>query len=190
MRILAAAVALMALALTLVTTTSSAGAAPLAASGPSLLAAPGQCPGQTDRSLPARTQMAAMRCMINHARRAAGVTPLLRPSGQLAKAARRKAADILGCRDFSHTACGHAMAARMRGAGYAKGCFRVGENIAWGSGSQGTVRAIMRGWLNSPPHRRNLLSPRFRQQGVGVRVGTLEGTRGAAVWTHQLGARC
>jgi uncharacterized protein YkwD len=192
MRSLASAVALTVLALTLLATTNSRSAdaaGPLAGSGPSLLASPGECPNQTDRSLPARTQMAAMRCMINHARRAAGVTPLLRPSGRLAKAARRKAADIVRCSDFSHTACGRAMAARMRGAGYTQGRFRVGENIAWGSGSRGTVRSIMRGWLSSPPHRRNLLSPRFRDHGVGLRIATFDGVRGAAVWTHELGVR-
>ena len=33
------------------------------------------------------------------------------------------------------------------------------ENIAWGTGALGTVRAIMRAWLDSEGHRANLLIP-------------------------------
>ena len=33
----------------------------------------------------------------------------------------------------------------------------AGENLAWGTGSQGTARAIVAAWLASPEHRANLL---------------------------------
>lgn len=130
-----------------------------------------------------------MRCMINLARREQGVPPLER-TGTLMRAADRKAGDILGCDDFSHTACGRPFAFHMQATGYAAGCYGAGENIAWGSGSQGSARAIMRSWLHSDGHRANLLNARFRDHGVGLRTGRMSGHGGAAVWVHQLGHRC
>jgi uncharacterized protein YkwD len=44
-----------------------------------------------------------------------------------------------------------------RGSGY-------GENVAVG---QETPASVMRAWLNSPGHRRNILSPNYRYIGVG-----------------------
>jgi uncharacterized protein YkwD len=155
-----------------------------------LLAPQGRCGAQTDRSATARAQERAMRCMVNFARRAHGRRALRVRAGRLTDAAHRKAADILRCGDFSHTACGRAFTFHMRRTAYATGCYGAGENIAWGSGPLGTVRAIMRSWLYSGGHRANLLAPRFRHHGVALRTGTMSGTRGAAVWVHQLGYRC
>jgi uncharacterized protein YkwD len=78
----------------------------------------------------------------------------------------------------------------MRATAYATGCYGAGENIAWGSGPLGSVRAIMRSWLHSDGHRANLLAPRFRDHGVALRTGTMSGASRAAVWVHQLGYRC
>jgi uncharacterized protein YkwD len=58
-----------------------------------------------------------------------------------------------------------------------------GENLAWGVGSSATAASIVQMWLNSPPHRANLLRPGFRRLGVGRRVGTFAGYQGAAVVT-------
>jgi uncharacterized protein YkwD len=167
-------------------------AAPAAAAGSwdRLLAPPGTCGAQTSRSATPRTQERAMRCMVNFARRANGQRALRLRAGRLMVAADRKAADILRCGDFSHTACGRAFTFHMQATAYATGCYGAGENIAWGSGPLGTVRAAVRGWLNSDGHRANLLNPRFRDHGVAVRTGTMSGTAGAAVWVHQLGYRC
>ena len=131
-----------------------------------------------------------MRCMVNFARRAAGVSPRLASRGRLMLSAERKAADILRCGEFSHTACGHAFTYRQQQVGYAKGCYGAGENIAWGSSSLGTVRSIMAGWLNSDGHRANLLDGQFEAHGVGLVTGTMSGQPRAAVWVHQLGYRC
>jgi uncharacterized protein YkwD len=59
----------------------------------------------------------------------------------------------------------------------------VGENLAWGTGSRASAAAIVQMWLNSPPHRANLLRPGFRRIGVGRAVGTFGGHAGAAVVT-------
>ena len=165
-------------------------AAPASADGAwdRLLAPAGSCGAQTDRSASARAQERAMRCMVNFARRAEGLKPLRSRAKRLARAADRKARDILRCGDFSHTACGRPFTYHMRA--YAGGCYGAGENIAWGSGRLGTVRSIMSGWLNSDGHRANVLNARFRDHGVGLRRGTLGGHAGAAVWVHELGYRC
>jgi uncharacterized protein YkwD len=58
-----------------------------------------------------------------------------------------------------------------------------GENLAWGVGSTATAASVVQMWLNSPAHRTNLLRPGFRRLGIGRRVGTFAGYRGAAVVT-------
>jgi uncharacterized protein YkwD len=69
------------------------------------------------------------------------------------------------------------------------GCWRAGENIAWGTGSYGTVRSIFTAWMHSAGHRENVLGS-FGQIGIGLRVGGLGGYPGAHVWTEQFGLRC
>ena len=168
-------------------------AAPARADGPSwdrLLAPQGTCGAQTDRGASVRAQERAMRCLVKFARRSEGVKPLRARGKGLAKAADRKAADILRCGEFSHTACGRPFTFHMRATAYGAGCYGAGENLAWGSGALGSARSIMRSWLDSDGHRANLLSARFRDHGVGLRTGRLSGYAGAAVWVHELGYRC
>jgi uncharacterized protein YkwD len=59
----------------------------------------------------------------------------------------------------------------------------AGENLAWGSGAQGTAQALVAAWLASPPHRANLLAPSFRRAGIGEMVGRFQGVAGAHVVT-------
>ena len=59
----------------------------------------------------------------------------------------------------------------------------LGENIAWGVGTDGTAAAIVRMWLASPPHRATLLHRGFRYVGVGVATGSFSGFGGANVAT-------
>lgn len=154
------------------------------------LAPTDKCAPQTDRSASVADQELAMRCMVNYARRAAGVSPLVGTNTKLMTSADRKAADIVTCQQFSHTACGRPFTYWMQHTGYATGCYGVGENIAWGSGSYGTVRSIMSSWLNSDGHRANILNPKYKEQGVGLVVGTMSGYANAAVWVNHFGYKC
>jgi uncharacterized protein YkwD len=63
----------------------------------------------------------------------------------------------------------------------------VGENIAWGVGSDGTAAAIVGMWLASPSHRSTMLSRTFRRVGIGVAVGRMDGFSGARVATADFG---
>ena len=145
------------------------------------------CPNQTDLGAPTGVQLQAMLCMTNYARQASGLKPFAR-ARPLARAAGKKSADILACDEFSHEACGREFTYWIKRFGYAKGCWTAAENIGYGTGELGSVRAVFSAWMNSPGHRANILG-KFREIGIGRRVGTIEGASGAVVWTQDFGSR-
>jgi uncharacterized protein YkwD len=109
-------------------------------------------------------------CVLNEQRASHGLGPLAM-NRRLSKAARQHAADMARRNYFSHdTPGGGSFVDRIRRAGYLKGARRwtVGENLAWGSHSRSAPRLIAEMWMNSPGHRANILSPAFREIGVGV----------------------
>ncbi len=59
----------------------------------------------------------------------------------------------------------------------------LGENLAWGVGENALPRVVVRAWLGSPPHRRNLLDRSFRRVGVASAIGSFLGYEGASVIT-------
>jgi uncharacterized protein YkwD len=183
-RLLATSLALAALGVGLL------GAAPAGADSLSALIAPGSaCAGQTNTGLTISERERAMLCMTNFARDAAGLPPLSE-STELDRSSARKSDDILRCDSFSHEACGRPFTYWMQRVGYIPArCWRAGENIAWGTGSYGTVRSIFTAWIHSPDHRENILGP-YRQVGIGVDAGGLDGHRDAQVWTQHFGAHC
>lgn len=155
----------------------------------SLIAPPAACPNQVDLDAPAEVQEQAMRCMTDFARERAGLGDLS-DAQELDLSARAKQEDILRCDNFSHFACGREFTYWMRETGYiAATCWRAGENLAWGTGAYGAVRAIFKAWMRSPGHRRNILGS-YSQLGVSVGVGTLAGNAGAHVWTQHFGSHC
>jgi len=157
-----------------------------------LLAPESSCPGQSDAGAAPAAQEATMECMINYTRSKAGHGSLA-DAAKLDTSANDKADDILQCDDFSHTACGRSFTYYFDQIGYIVGantCYRVGENIAWGSGDLGTVRSIADAWIHSPEHLANMLSDSFSQFGVGYQVGNLNGYDGAHVWVTHFGDHC
>jgi uncharacterized protein YkwD len=154
-----------------------------------LIAPPAVCPGQSSLEASAATQEQAMRCMTDFARGQAGLTGLA-DAAALDASAHDKTEDILHCDSFSHFACGREFTYWMQETGYlAVPCWRVGENLAWGDGEEGTVRAIFRAWMRSPGHRHNILGS-YSQLGLSVEVGTLGGRAGTHVWTQHFGSHC
>jgi uncharacterized protein YkwD len=144
------------------------------------------CPYQTSTELSAEEQAATMLCMTNYARAVNGLAPL-KLNLALARAAGQKSIDIIGCDEFSHYACGRNFYFWTQKFGYLRGCWKLAENIAWGSGSYATVRSIFTHWLESTEHHENILGP-YKEIGIGLRVGELEGYAGAAVWTQDFGS--
>jgi uncharacterized protein YkwD len=148
------------------------------------------CIGADDPNAAPGLQESAMRCLLNDARQQAGLPPL----GAVRKldvSAANKAADILRCNSFSHEACGRDFLYWFRRAGYVGGsCWWAGENLAWGTGSLGSARSIMKAWLRSPAHRANLLNSNFNQFGISLRVGGISGASDAHVWVNHFGRHC
>lgn len=124
---------------------------------------------------------------VNDARRKAGL-PSLRPNTRLDQAAQRHAEDMLARRYFAHESPEKkTVRERARAAGY--DWRAIGENLADG---QYSVDEVMDGWLRSPTHRRNILSPDFKEMGVGLSLGKASGRSGGtyrAVWVQVFGAR-
>ena len=59
----------------------------------------------------------------------------------------------------------------------------LGENLAWGAGRNCLGKGDRAAWMNSPPHRANLLSAGYRRIGLGAAVGRFAGWNGATVVT-------
>jgi uncharacterized protein YkwD len=147
------------------------------------------CADQTDLGASVAAQEQAMRCMSNFARERMGMGQL-GDAADLNRSARDKSDDILRCDSFSHYACGRQFTYWMQRVGYIPAqCWRAGENLAWGTGDLGTVRAIFRAWIHSPEHRENILGP-YDQIGVALAVGSLDGRSDVHVWTQHFGSHC
>lgn len=154
----------------------------------SLIAPAAACPDQTGAAPPA-AQEQAMRCMTDFARSRAGLGAVA-DSPQLDLSSEEKGADVLRCDSFSHTACGREFTYWMQQAGYlSETCWHVGENLAWGVGSYGTVRSIFRAWMRSPEHRHNILGD-YEALGLNRQVGELEGQADTVLWTAHFGSHC
>ncbi|MDR7273967.1 CAP domain-containing protein [Catenuloplanes atrovinosus] len=116
--------------------------------------------------------------LTNEARVKAGCKKLT-VNASLAKAARDFSADMAAKNYFSHTgADGSNFTQRAKRAGFAKTA--MGENIAWGyKDAQGVVR----GWLNSPGHRKNIMNCKSTLIGVGA----ARNAKGVLYWTQEFG---
>jgi uncharacterized protein YkwD len=105
-----------------------------------------------------RTAVAIVRAM-NHTRNHHGL-PGLHVERALARAATAHSSEMARSGLLSHGA----FEARLRSYVHSTA---VGENLAWVQGCSG--RRVVRMWLHSAPHRRIMLSRRFRNVGVGRR---------------------
>ncbi len=162
---------------------------PAVAAGGRLIAPTSACPGQMELDAPAAAQESTMLCLVGFARAQAGLTALV-TTPELEQSAGDKGDDILRCDSFSHFACGREFTYWMRQTGYMSSqCWRVGENLAWGTDGYATVRSIFRAWMNSPEHRANILGD-FTQTGIGLRIGTLEDQPDTHVWAEHFGSHC
>ena len=113
-------------------------------------------------------------CLMNAMRANAGV-PALRQQDQLAKASVDHSQDMVDNKYFAHDSQdGRDVVARLKQVAYIpkSGDWVIGENLAWGAGSLATPKALVNAWMNSPPHRENLLSGDFVEVGMGVVFGT------------------
>jgi uncharacterized protein YkwD len=110
-------------------------------------------------------------CLINRERTARGENAL-QPNSRLEQAAQSHTESMAFGGYFEHVGPGgDTPLDRMRASGYLYSSqigYEVAENIAWGTHSLGTPRAIVAAWMASPGHRANILDSRFRDSAVGV----------------------
>jgi uncharacterized protein YkwD len=108
-------------------------------------------------------------CLINRERTTRGIRRLRR-NARLDLASVRHARAMEARNFFAH---GN-FVGRIRSANYLQGArsWKVGENIAWGSGVLGTPAEIVDAWMHSPGHRANILNRGFREIGIGIARGT------------------
>jgi uncharacterized protein YkwD len=126
---------------------------------------------------------ADMLARVNAERQKAGVPPL-KPNPQLDAAAQRHAEDMLARAYFAHESPeGKTVRERARAAGY--DWRAIGENIAEG---QLSVDEVMSTWMHSPPHRKNILDPGYRELGAGLALGR-SGNGWQVEWVQTFGTR-
>ena len=130
-------------------------------------------------------------CLLNGERADRGLTAL-RLNDRLQRAALAHGGDMVEHLYFSHDGRdGSHPAERIRAAGYLSsgGGWRIGENLAWGTGDLATPKAIMAAWMASAGHRENILEPRYREVGIGVVAGNPTGRDGGgATFVTEFGA--
>jgi uncharacterized protein YkwD len=123
-------------------------------------------------------------CLVNEERDTAGIAQV-RANEKLRRAASRHSRDMVSDGFFAHTSpAGDSFIDRITATGYMRGArsWLVGENLAWGSGKRTTPASVVAAWMHSPPHRANLLRPRFREIGISAVRGTpSETTNGEGV---------
>jgi uncharacterized protein YkwD len=114
---------------------------------------------------------AATLCLINREREARGESAL-RDNSRLQQAAQGHTDGMAFGDYFEHVGPGgETPGDRMRACGYIYSSqvgYEIGENIAWGTLSQGTPEAIVAAWMASTGHRENILNAHFRDTAVGV----------------------
>src|SRR5262245_10047290 len=131
---------------------------------------------------------------INLIRRGRGLRPL-RSNRRLSAAAHFHSRDMASKGYFEHdSANGTAFWRRIERFYPSQGfnSWTVGENLLWASDTYGASFAV-REWMNSPPHRQNLLSREWREVGIGaVTVSSAPGAyggRAVTIVTADFGSR-
>ncbi len=120
--------------------------------------------------------------LTNEIRVARGCDPLSK-NAALSKSAQRHTKRMANAGrggTLSHQLPGEAsLGTRVTRAGY-RGWTLIGENVANGSA---TPAAVLRAWMHSRPHRRNILKCRYQDLGVGYAVSA----NGTPYWTQDFG---
>jgi uncharacterized protein YkwD len=115
-------------------------------------------------------------CLINEERTSFGLQPV-HANSDLRQAAFSHSREMVDESYFEHTSpAGLSFIDRIEHTGYMRGVrsWVVGENLVWGTEELSTPDALVTAWMNSPPHRENLLRARFDEIGIAAVVGTPE----------------
>lgn len=131
------------------------------------------------------------RCLINAAREAQGL-PALEFSEPLARAAATRSKDMAEENYFAHVSpSGADVRSAVEPTGWIPGSrsWRLGENIGWAGTGRTSPADLMRGWLDSPSHRENIMDEQFTHVGVGIVTGAPQADTEGATYTTIFGVR-
>ena len=107
-------------------------------------------------------------CLLNEQRARYGLAPL-RSEVRLQLAAQRYVGDMVERRFFDHTDPGGlAPEDRILMAGYPSNNAWTGENLAYGTGPEGSPAQIVDRWMHSQGHKENIMRSTFTEIGIGV----------------------
>lgn len=129
--------------------------------------------GQTPRQLKVRAAQKLVVCLVNKRRSQRGLKRL-KSTSKVRKAATLHTKYMQKRDCFSHNCPGEAsLTGRLTRSNYLPCNCRWGaaENIAWGKDGRGSPAAVVKSWMNSPPHRAAILSS-HEHVGVGFRRGS------------------
>lgn len=127
-----------------------------------------------------RQQMLAR---VNAVRKQAGLGPI-KGNARLDRSAQAHAEDMLARGFFAHKSpSGTTVRERSTAAGYA--WRTIGENIAFG---QTSVSEVMETWMDSPGHRKNILTRDFTELGIGLALGRGKDGKFQVLWVQNFGA--
>jgi uncharacterized protein YkwD len=130
-------------------------------------------------------------CLLNAERAAKGLSAVSEQP-LLTKASTAYSALMVSEKFFAHVSPeGSELTDRLTGVGYLgnPGSWIVGENIAWGESYLATPGSIVKAWMNSPPHRANILNGDYSDIGLGIAVGTPASSNPGATYTTDFGHR-
>ncbi len=151
------------------------------------------CPGADLR--PAADNIAdvgqATLCLLNAERTARGLVALTEQQ-QLTQSSVAFSALMVEQHFFAHVSPdGGTLTSRLGASGYLArpGGWTVGENIAWGESYLASPAKIVQAWMDSPPHRENVLSTEFEEIGLGIVTGVPFSGNLGATYTTDFGRR-
>jgi uncharacterized protein YkwD len=101
---------------------------------------------------------------LTNAERAKEKAPPLKANAKLFAAARKHSENMAKKGELNHVLDGKGPGDRIDAEGYAWSAF--GENIAYGDDL--TPDGALKIWMNSPPHRANILKQEFQEIGIGI----------------------
>ena len=138
----------------------------------------GRCPNQTapPDSISVAEWEGAVLCLVNAQRANHGLRPL-QLDRRLARAGAHHAGSMDAGDYFSHTEPnGSTVKQRAFKFNYlpGEGRWQVGEDLGWGHGGGATPRAMVQAWMDSPAHRREILTRSYRNGAVAAVRGAPE----------------
>jgi uncharacterized protein YkwD len=137
--------------------------------------------------------VAATLCLVNDERARFGESALTEDP-RLTSVAVGHSRDMDALDYFAHVSPdGQTLLMRVQASGFIPNGnvgYTIGENIAWGTLSLGTPRAIVQAWMESPGHRANILNGSFHYTGVGIDPAlphSMSGGQAGGMYTQDFG---